>query len=566
MSDSPLDAGKTIPLAKRPVFLWLCAWACFALATLVVYGRACDFPFLLDDHFHFVANPTVRSWSGLPAVWTTNHFEAMGESGLYRPLLKTIWTAEIVALGGSRGAVLLASAIGHGLNAALVAMLGIFAGLAPVLSFAAGLWFALHAAHSEVLLASVGQGEIFGLSMALAAIALVFPRVREDQGIKLRRGAAGFRLVLFGALMAAGLFVKEQAFMAVAVGSTALVLNPAFSRKAKIAAIVSLALAVAVCVAARIKILGAFGPQGAFIRGEDLSWLERIPLIFYLFGRFVILALAPLRLSPDYSWLNFDLSTRGAAAIFCVGLAASAAFTALLVRFVRRRDKIGLLLWLLALAPLVPFIGIRPIGGSLFGERHAYHALAGAALLIALGGQWIARGQKSGSFSQRGRIRIIAALVCLWSLGLGYRASLQVPAWGSGKTLWRETWRQCPQSFFAAAELAFYQMSEARFQEARKSAQAAIDLLPAYAPAHLTLGELDLIEGAPASARGHFIQAVNHPTFGFAARVGIVKADKDSGNLDQARAGCLQLMQENPADARLKALWREMEEGAAKEF
>jgi len=551
-------AGNAFP-ARRLCALWLVAWACFSLAALAVYGRAAFYPFLLDDHFHFVTNPTVRSFSGLPAAWTTNYFEDMGESGLYRPLLKTIWTAEIVALGGSRAIVLLISAIVHGLNGSLVALLGVFAGLAPALSFAAGLWFVLHAAHSEVLLQGVGQGEIIGLALALAAIALVFPRTQDRAGERPGKGRSAARLTFFWLLMACGLLVKEQAFMAVAIGAMALILNAAFSKTAKVFTLGILAATVVAYINIRIEILGAFGPQGDFLYKGDSSLLQRVPLILYLFGRFIALALAPVRLIPDYTWLRFDPSMPGATSLIGLGLAGTLAVAALFLRFAWRRDRFGFLLLCLTLAPLVPFIGIRPIGGSLFGERHAYHALAGAALLVALGGQWILTARKTGSPRGRTRGRVIAGLICLWALGLGYRASLQVSAWSSGKTLWKETWRQCPPSFFAAANLAYYQMTETRFAQARQTAQAALELRPDYDHALLTLGELDLIDGEYTRAKSRFSRIANHPVMGFPARLGIVRADQKLGHLDQARVGCMKLLEERGNDPRLITLWKELE-------
>jgi hypothetical protein len=50
---------------------WLLAFA----ALWLVYGRAADYPFLLDDVFHFLENDTVHSWAGLPTVWTSNYWE-----------------------------------------------------------------------------------------------------------------------------------------------------------------------------------------------------------------------------------------------------------------------------------------------------------------------------------------------------------------------------------------------------------------------------------------------------------------------------------------------------------
>ena len=557
-------------------------WLAFLAATLAVYGQAWRFPYLLDDTFHFVRNPTVRSWVGLGAIWTSSYWESAGQSGLYRPLLKTFWLFEIAGLGGAKGTVLFISVFLHALNATLVAFLARRAGVFPAIAFAAGLWFALHPAHTEVLVAGVGQGEILSLALALGALALVFPEAksageektptraldgedvsrifqqgsgqafRQGSGQALRLCSGQARLAGFAVLMVAGLFVKEQGFIAALLGAAALLWNAAFSRRARHITLAAVVVGLAVAVAARFLVLGAFGPGGMFQLGSGLTWLQRIPLAFTLFGRYAALAAAPIRLSPDYTWLEMNLPIGAGEAMLWFGAAVAALSMFGLAWTVWKKRLAASLFGLASLLPLAPFLGFLPLG-ALFAERFAYHALAGAALVLAVAADRIAHVRGAGAASTP-RVRIIAAVLIVWAVVLGVRSFVQTSRWQSGRRLWEATWRENPRSYLAGANLAYYQLADGDARQARRSAEAALALRPDFDDAHLTLGDIDLSEGRFESARSHFQRAMRHPYFRARAQIGLALADVKLDRLAEAMAIYRSLAVERPNDPMLRPL------------
>ncbi|MCX7013221.1 MAG: hypothetical protein NTW86_11800, partial [Candidatus Sumerlaeota bacterium] len=517
-------------IGNRQSAILLLPWAACALAGFAIYGRARAYPFLLDDTFHFAGNPTLRSWSGLWTVWTTNYWESLGQGGLYRPLLKTFWIAEFAGLGGGRGALLAVSILFHALNATLVAALAMRAGAGTALAGAAGLWFMAHAANSEVLLEAVGQGEIFSLAICLGAFLLVFPdqrlmalrgaqklsktasmesRLQAECGEPTRGEPAGIppkggtpyapfselngeeharhpaaRWMGCAALLAAGLFGKEQTYAWIPVCALAVWLNRGFSRREKAYASCAMLAGLAIALAARLCVLRGFGPEGVYQLGAELSWLQRLTLAVYLFGRYVMLALAPWRLSPDYTWLGLELPMRWNDPFVLTGVAAGALCFAGLAGAIWRKKRDWLLLSLAALAPLAPVLGLRPIG-TLFAERHAYHPLAGAAALLAVAIHAAARFPPRAVLKRRA----LTLLILAWAGLNAVVAFLQVGAWRSGEALWGMTLERHPRSYFAAANLAYYQMTQGRFADARSSAETALRIAPDFADAHVTLGE-----------------------------------------------------------------------------
>ena len=533
-----------IPNSKSKILVLL--WAAYALVGFAIHWRAYGYPFLLDDTFHFAGNPTVRSWRGVWTVWTTNYWESLGQGGLYRPLLKTFWIAEIAGLGGGRGTILAVSILLHALNAALVAALAMQGGAGAALAGAAGLWFVAHAANSEVLLEAVGQGEIFSLAFCLAAFLLVFPKKDDEERF---RHPAG-RWIGCTALLTAGLFVKEQAYGWVPVCALAVLMNAGIPRRQKAYASCAIVAGLAIAMAARLCVLRGVGPEGVYLLGADLSWPQRLTLVVHLFGRYVALALAPWKLSPDYTWLRLELPMAWGNPYTLAGAAAGALCVAGLARAIRRRQGRWLLLGLAALAPLGPVLGLRPIG-TLFAEHLAYHALAGVGALVAIALNWAATGSPARAAFRK---RALAGALALAAGGLGLTASVQVRAWESGEALWKTTLREHPRSYFAAANLAYYLMTQGRFPEARSSAEAALRIEPDFADAHLTLGELDLAERRPESARAHFERGVGHPALGFRARVGIAAADLQMGRIGEARKECDALATERPDDPSVRRL------------
>ena len=521
----------------RSAWVYGVFWLACVVLTELIYFRAGSYPFVLDDYFHWVLNPTVKSLSGLGTIWTSNYWESYGQGGLYRPLLKTLWLVELVFLGGSRTAILVVAAAGHALNATLVARIARRAGAAPVIAGAAAVWFLLHAAHSEVLLTAVGQGEIGSVALGLLALLLVFPGGPTGSG----------RLVGFVVCAVASTLVKEQGFVAAALGAAALWLNHGFSGRQRIATLSALALGLGLVVLVRFAVLGSFGPVGGFTvpLGSGLArWL--VPL--WLAGRYVALAFAPLDLSVHYDWLEHELPVGIGDPHVWLGAVAGALSIVWIWRAWRRGNDAQLIVVLAAWLPLAPFLGIVRIG-SLFGERHIYHALAGVALVLACGCTAAA-----GTPAARRRIAAAALALGLWSAALGARAWARVPVWQSSERLWATAFEEHPSSAFAATSLALIYMASDRYALARQLSERALEADPNFAMAHLTLGDLELRVSRFESAIPHYEAAAASPVRRHAALLGLARAHLGLGDIERASAIQRALAADSPEDAMVRQL------------
>ncbi|OPZ23029.1 MAG: hypothetical protein BWZ10_00070 [candidate division BRC1 bacterium ADurb.BinA364] len=534
---------------------WAALAAAYFLAILAAYGRIGEFPWLLDDTFHFAANPTVRSWRGLGAVWAASYWEGLGPDGLYRPLLKTLWIGEIAGLGGGRWAVLLVSVALHALNAVLVAALALKSGAPFLFAAPGGLWFALHAANAEAIAFGVGQGEIASLTLALGALLLALPPMDKP--------LAAWRIAACVALTLANCFVKEHAYAAGAVCATALAANAAIPARRRLAAASAIAAALLAAVALHIAAAESFGPQGDWRLGSEAGF--SLARSCALLGRYIALAAAPIRLNVDYSWMENAGWGSWSDPMAWLGLAAGAAL-ALGGLWAWKRGRIAVLALIAqSILPLGLFLGIRPIG-AIFAERFAYHALAGQAALLA----WIAakaterRPQRQEARQPwRGARFGAAAALTAYALALGAVAWARAGDFRSGLALWQAAWASEPRNYMAPANIAYYRMTLGRFAEARQAAEASLDLRPGFADALMTLGELDIIAGHPSDALQRFEPLADHPRHGFRARIGSAIALARLGRNEEARALAVQLSSERPGAPELSRLNAEIESNLA---
>jgi tetratricopeptide (TPR) repeat protein len=269
-------------------------------------------------------------------------------------------------------------------------------------------------------------------------------------------------------------------------------------------------------------------------------------------GHYLVLAVAPLDLSAHYGWLGGVLPPSLRDPLVWVGVLAAGVSFEVGVRAYRRRDRTTGLFLLATWLPLAPFLGVVPIG-TLFAERHAYHALAGVALLLAWGGTALL-----GARARTGAVAAVAGLLLVWGVGLGARGWLRVPAWQSGVALWTVELEAYPESAFAAVSLAQEHETAGRIRPARRAAERALELGGQLDAAHLVLGNLALREGRPGLALPHYEQAALSPVRRFDARLGLALAQVELGDLAAAQALYEELAAERPHDLMVRRIGSEL--------
>lgn len=527
-----------------------CAAALLIFMLAVIYFPARHYPFLLDDTFHFVSNPSVRTLDGFCTAWTTDYWEKAGNSGLYRPLLKTIWTFEIACLGGSKSVVTLVSLLLHVCNAWLLMMIALAAGVRRSFAVLAAFWFALHTASVEVLMTGVGQGELFTLLLSLLSLWLIFPRM-DESGQK----SLNLRIALFVLFTTMNLYIKEQAFMAAAIGLSTLWLNPIYSIRKRVSATLLVSAMIIVSLAIRHGVIGALAPQGIYQLAADLPLGQRVILVIETIGRYAALGLAPRHLYIEYSWLNQSFPLHPTNLPFWLGILVLVGLGVFLFYCFNARNRKAFIILLMTILPLFPFLNIRPIG-TLLAERHLYHALAGLSVLIGMGATRLTIMSPTPARTRT----VLACMMAVWALVLGQRTFFEVRTWKDGLTLWETVFARQPKSYFAASNIAYYKFAAGRLDEARLYAQKAIGLNPACPEAHMTLGEIDLFKNDTKSAREHFIAAGAHPGFVRQSTVALAIVDARSGNTEKARQTYEWFRQHDPSVSGLQMLGKALEE------
>jgi tetratricopeptide (TPR) repeat protein len=348
------------------VFLFL---GCFAL-----YGNTVLNGYSIDDETVTRDNPlAVRGLAGIPAIFTSPHFDYGGQRWEYRPLTRATFAVEYAVFGANPHAshllnVLLYAVTGVVLYRLLAVLCSTGSAVVPLLATAV---FLAHPLHTEVVASLKSRDEILSLLFALVSASL-FLRTLERPSATTAAAAGAAQLLALMSKLSAVPFI----FL------TPLVLY--FYRPAKLRVAASVAAALLVGTAAYVAVVtafvGSFGKESTFV--EIPLWHERDP--FIVLGAvatslqfYAQKLIAPYPLGFIYGYAVFEpisfLSTRALAVAAAHGALAWYALTGL------RRGRIGSFGAAWYIVAIMPF----SIVYGLVGERFTYVASVGFALMVA---------------------------------------------------------------------------------------------------------------------------------------------------------------------------------------
>ncbi|MEQ8766565.1 MAG: tetratricopeptide repeat protein [Planctomycetota bacterium] len=227
-----------------------------------------------------------------------------------------------------------------------------------------------------------------------------------------------------------------------------------------------------------------------------MSFSERVDDVLHLIGYQIGLLLAPITLSADYSYhqipISKDLISAEAAPW---ALATLAIFIAGLVFLFSKRPKIGFLILFFFIA-IIPVCNFFVLIGTNLGERNLYIASAS----ICWGLAWAA----FALWKRQGALKIVAAVALLGIVGFyGWRTIDRNEDYSSERRLWIATVEDAPNSPRAHLNLADVYFQEGAFEEARKHAARANELMPEFVRSDLRLGDI-------AAALGQLDEAIEH--------------------------------------------------------
>ena len=409
-----------------------------ALLAVLPFLGGLDGGFIEDDIGVIRDRPELREGGDLLSVFGQTYWrEVFG--GLYRPLTifsygvdRIVWGDEPGYDGSGPPAVRGVHLTNFLLNAAATLLL--YAGLAKRLGSTLGAWFgaalfAVHPSHVEAVVHMVGRADLLASVGFLAAWWLHGP---PGTGRTARRILAAF-------LYLASLLSKEiGAALPAVLLVEALVLGPklpfaGFVRR-QIVELWPYAVALGAFLLVRGLVLGAHmePPRtwilygvGGYVAFKDPANGEVLLTMLHAFGEYLMLLVAPLRLSADYS--GFPHPTQVTAPV-----AISAACIALLVvaaTLAWRRGARQPVLWLSFFVwALLPVSNLVVVSGIVMAERALYLPSVAACGLFGVAAALLARR----GVLLLGLCGLVVALAAA-------RTAVRAPVWTDDRTLFEET-------------------------------------------------------------------------------------------------------------------------------
>jgi len=439
----------------------------FGVAVLL-FLRTVWFGWTYDDEIVIVANEHIRSMGNLRTIFTSTAWAGSGiETYLYRPLTIASFAVHYAIAGLSPWSWHLVNVVLHAVVSILVYRLGRAWGLGRGAAGLGALVFAAHPIHVGVVSGAVGRRGLLAAAFVLWTI------------LAHRRAAArgGWRMAIPAIAYAGALLTKEVGV--VALGLVAVqdwFRTPPGERRhllrdGRLLILYSAyLLTFAAYLSVRLHVAGGLGVVGTHALDNPLvavPYDTRLLTAIAVVGKGLLLLVAPVRQSPDYSYNAVPLATSVADWRVLATLAVLAGVAWISVA--RRRTAP-----VIALAAAWYLVAVLPTSnavfaiGTIFGERLQYlpsvaFCLAGGAALAAL----------YRRFRRTAATVATIAVVGFAALTVRYSA-----AWRSNLTLFEWAVRAVPNSTKAHHKLGEVYYLEGRTEDAIRELERALEIAP----------------------------------------------------------------------------------------
>jgi hypothetical protein len=401
------------------------------LAVLPFLGGL-DGGFVGDDVPIIELHPGLRAGSNPARLFTETYWREFGAGGLYRPLTLASFALDRAVWGAdAKGAPVPGGVHRTNLLLNVVAALLVYAALRRRVTDAPSAWlgaalFAVHPVHTETVVHLVGRADLLTAVFFLAALNL-----HGARGWKARLAAL---LCYFAALLS-----KEMgaSLPAVLLAEAWLLRRPGSARAFLSRQLRELAPylgVLAVFLLIRGAVLGAsldppsgwvLAVPGRFLAFEDPEPFEVGLTMLHVFGEYLLLLVAPLRLSADYSGLPHSH------ALELRVLLSASAWAALLglVWWAWRRGAREPAAWLAFFAlTMLPVSNLIMMTGIVMAERVLYLPSVAVCGIAAWGASRLWRRRRAWILPFAG-----------WLIWFGVQTSLRSPVWSDPLTLYEET-------------------------------------------------------------------------------------------------------------------------------
>jgi tetratricopeptide (TPR) repeat protein len=504
------------------------AWAAAAfLAGAAAYAPAIGNGFAFDDGVVVEKNRLIRSFATLPELVSRSEWAGAGyEVPAWRPLTDVTYAVNYAISGASAWSHHVTNALLHGCATALIVLVGVRLGLAPIAAGAGALLFAIHPVHVEAVANVVGRKDV--LATVFVAAMLLAHRWA------VRRGGAALAVPVLA--YAAAMLSKEVGTVGLALALLRDVLaadgclrrEAAPWRRRALLLHATYAGALAAYGVAYLAVTG--GVVAPSVVDNPLAHqptLVRLMTAVAVVGKGLALQAFPSGQSPDWSFDAIPLVRSPADLRF---LAAAAVLAAWLWAGLRLRRSAPIVLLALGwyVAALSPAANFLFPAGTIFGERLLYLPSAGLALLAGSAFA-TARSRLPRPFRPGLDVAGLAVLALLAVATLRYAA-----AWSDELALFRWARESAPRSTRVHQKLAEVLLDRDRPAEALAEIDVALDILPANAPAEVVraraLRALGRTADEERSARRAFAIDPTDPD----ALYAVARIERDAGRLDAA--------------------------------
>ncbi|MGA8892716.1 MAG: tetratricopeptide repeat protein [Anaeromyxobacteraceae bacterium] len=497
------------------------AAALVAAVAVAAYAGTLGHGFALDDGPEVVDNAHVRSLSGAGTVFATSSWAGAGDATvpMYRPLTTLSYSLNYALGGFAPFGFHLVNVLLHAVVCVLVLLLGLHLGLALPAAATGALLFAVMPVHVEAVANVAGRKDLLAAAFAIGAV-LAHARA-------LRRG--GVSLVLPPLLVAGALLSKESGLVLVGLlGAHDLLFAREewrTRRRRVLGLYASYVLLTVAFVLARHAVLDTLVfPRIPFDENPVASTPAGVRMMtaVAVLGRGLLLLVAPVRLSPDYSFAAIVPVTSPFDPAFLASLAAILGLGAAAWRF-RTTFPLGPFAFLWYGISIFPASNLLVPIGTIFGERLLYVPSVAFALFAGAG---------AGALLESRIRRIAAVAIPLILLGYAVRTWDYSRAWENDLTVFTAAASAQPDSAKAQRMLGGALMEAGRPDEAAAAFRRAAAIIrrpgtpqDRLAPALVELGVAQERTGQLAESAGIYEEVLRlDPRNGDALwRLGVVR-------------------------------------------
>lgn len=497
------------------------AWWAAGLAFLVALPSLLN-GFVYDDIPAIVTNPVVTH-GRIPAIWSSPYWPL---GLLYRPLTIQLFALEWHAGGGAPLPFHLINLLLYVAVTFLVVRIA-RRWLATVGPLAAGLWFAVHPVHVEVVANGVGQSELLTGLLVLFAI---------DRYLAWRADPAGFtgiRRAALAACYALAIGAKETGYVLPALLLAIELLNrepaPLRSRLRRGGSVLLLLGCVAIAgLLLRLILFGGLAGESPQVPLRGLGAGQRAVAMLAVLPEAARLLAFPLHLQAHYGPPEIPV-TASLTTLHLVGLGLLAGLLLVFGWAVHRARPVAVGLAWTAIA-LLPVSNIPAGTGVLLAERTLFLPSVGLALVVG----WIVAETVEQARTAAGRRALQGALL-LVVMVLGFRFVNRTPTWRDQDGFFAALERDAPRSYRAQLTAGVYYKGERRYGDAERAFQRAWSLYRDDPSVFEEYGQLYRIQGRCDLGLPIFAEGVERHPDETVVRARLIECALALGDTNQAR-------------------------------